>query len=334
MPNLNTSMKDEKTIIANALENIQKITLIQNVNNEWANSSLYDADVSIDGIQFAVEIKKNVTKANYLRILEHLRHIKFSTSKPVLLIGDYVSPTVFHELRKDGFNVLDSSGNCQISEGNLYIYVKGQKQTVANESLDKAFNETGVKLIFYILLDKDNISKSYRMIHTETNLSLGTIKNVVEDLNVRKFVAVASGKRIIMNRKSLINQWQEAYNKVLKPKLFVGKMKFVNNESKRQWNTINLPTDMFWGGESGANALDGYLQPELFTIYSDTSMRDLLKTGRVVPANDGEIFIYRKFWKQNIDNQIAPKLLIYADLMGSGNSRCLEAAQKLIENGI
>ena len=44
--------------------------------------------------------------------------------------------------------------------------------------------------------------------------------------------------------------------------------------------------------------------------------------------------LYQKFWKDNTDEKTAPKILIYADLMGSGNSRCIEAAQRLIENGI
>ena len=30
------------------------------------------------------------------------------------------------------------------------------------------------------------------------------------------------------------------------------------------------------------------------------------------------------------DDQIAPKILIYADLMGTANSRCLEAAQRIL----
>jgi hypothetical protein len=44
--------------------------------------------------------------------------------------------------------------------------------------------------------------------------------------------------------------------------------------------------------------------------------------------------VYQKFWKSYENEKVAPKILIYADLMGSGNSRCIEAAQRLIENGI
>ena len=33
-----------------------------------------------------------------------------------------------------------------------------------------------------------------------------------------------------------------------------------------------------------------------------------------------------------LDDRTVPAILIYADLMGSGNSRCLEAAQRILRN--
>jgi hypothetical protein len=81
---------------------------------------------------------------------------------------------------------------------------------------------------------------------------------------------------------------------------------------------------MYWGGEPGANRINKYLYPGTFEIYSDISAKLLLKTDFAVPKEEDEIKIYRKFWLDNQENNIVPALLIYADLMGSGNSRCLE----------
>ena len=39
-------------------------------------------------------------------------------------------------------------------------------------------------------------------------------------------------------------------------------------------------------------------------------------------------------WKWETENHLAPLILIYADLMGSNNSRCLEAANRLMEYGL
>ena len=39
-------------------------------------------------------------------------------------------------------------------------------------------------------------------------------------------------------------------------------------------------------------------------------------------------------WKWETENHIVPLILVYADLMGSNNSRCLEAANRLMEYGL
>ena len=53
-----------------------------------------------------------------------------------------------------------------------------------------------------------------------------------------------------------------------------------------------------------------------------------------MPNENGEITLYQKFWNDDNDTKVAPKLIIYADLMNSGDSRQIEAAQRLIKNGI
>lgn len=79
---------------------------------------------------------------------------------------------------------------------------------------------------------------------------------------------------------------------------------------------------------------DGYIAPELFTLYTEATQRDLLTTKKLIPAPDGDIWVYQKFWNAQDESHKAPLLIIYADLMGSGDSRCLEAAQRLKEYGL
>ena len=83
-------------------------------------------------------------------------------------------------------------------------------------------------------------------------------------------------------------------------------------------------------GEPAANMRDGYLYPDCFTIYGG-STGVLVKAGLRVDE-DGEIFVYNKFWKKIDLDTTVPAILIYADLMGSGNSRNIEAAQRILEH--
>ena len=43
---------------------------------------------------------------------------------------------------------------------------------------------------------------------------------------------------------------------------------------------------------------------------------------------EGDVSVYQKFWKGNT----MPLILIYADLIGSEDSRCIEAANKLLND--
>lgn len=91
---------------------------------------------------------------------------------------------------------------------------------------------------------------------------------------------------------------------------------------------------MLWGGEPAAALIDNYLTPGNFTLYTERAPATLMKSGEVVPAADGAIAIYKKFWKDDIARETVPPVLIYADLIDSGNSRCIEAAKSIRDNDL
>jgi len=157
---------------------------------------------------------------------------------------------------------------------------------------------------------------------------------VVEELTNGLYVIKTTKGRCLKNKKGLLDTWQTYYNQTLKPKLMVKEMEFVDAESRREWEKIPLPDGVCWGGEGGAYMADHYLIPEQFDIYTDVPSIKLMMTRKLRFEVNGSIKVYQKFWKGGNDEKVAPKILIYADLMGSGNSRCIEAAQRLIENGI
>ena len=114
----------------------------------------------------------------------------------------------------------------------------------------------------------------------------------------------------------------------------IKEMDFVDSESWENWERIILPEGMYWGGEGGAYILNHYMIPEQFDIYTETPSIKLMMTKKVRFQENGRIKLYQKFWKGIWHEKVAPKILVYADLLGSGNSRCIEAAKRLVENGI
>ena len=100
-----------------------------------------------------------------------------------------------------------------------------------------------------------------------------------------------------------------------------------------KWKEINLnQTDglAFWGGETGATLLNGYLQPGIFTIYTNRNWQTF-KNIELIPDENGNVEILEIFWNLQTFKGIPP-LLIYADLMRSGSDRNLEIANIILNN--
>ena len=221
-----------------------------------------------------------------------------------------------------------------IKHGLLCVNVSGQKNTYRNDTKSHALSEGAIKLIYRFLSDKSFIGKAYRTISSETGMSLGSIKNTIEELTNRQFVMHTDKGRKIINEDKLLELWVQAYNQTIRPKLMLRRMSFRTDEMRSNWQEMNLPEGMLWGGDCGANLTDGYLIPGSFDIYTSKPSAMLMTTGMVMPNENGEITLYQKFWNDDNDTKVAPKLIIYADLMNSGDSRQIEAAQRLIKNGI
>ena len=323
-------MVSERELFLDAEKTLINLTRRDDITIRPSNNRRYDTDISIGDVKLVGEVKSYVNNANFNQMLFRLQEIRQTSKLPIMLIVGDISPQNLMKFAEEGFNVLDHAGNCYINIPPLYILITGQKLVKPKETVKKVFNDSAIKLIFYFLLDKSNIAKPYRKIVEETGFSIGTVKNVIEKMTLRHHIIKTSKGRVLMDWRKLLDDWQVAYNQALKPKLFLNKMTLVKPERIKNWKDIKLPQDACWGGESGANLTDGYLIPEIHTIYTGGDSNEIIRTSRILPSSEGEILVYKKFWTGIEENHIAPKILIYADLMGTANSRCLDAAKRIM----
>lgn len=136
----------------------------------------------------------------------------------------------------------------------------------------------------------------------------------------------------MQNKKELLNKWIAAYEEKLKPSLEVGTFRFLNEEDFRNWKNLSLnPNKSWWGGEPAGDLLTNYLRPETLTIYTEETRNELIKNYRLIPDPKGNIRAYKKFWQIDLDEKTAPPLLVYADLLSTNDSRCIETAQKIYD---
>ncbi|OPZ25713.1 MAG: hypothetical protein BWZ00_01789 [Bacteroidetes bacterium ADurb.BinA174] len=130
-----------------------------------------------------------------------------------------------------------------------------------------------------------------------------------------------------------------AYHDVVRPKLLLKKMDYIYPEDFTQWQKNMLyPTDeniTLWGNENAGALLTQQLNPALHTIYTNASWQDVSKNLKLRPAENGRIEILRLPYTINLKDeypaQTVHPLLVYADLMGSSDSRNIETAKLVYE---
>lgn len=328
-------------IIVQSLKSLQGEFGDYDVQAGWEEKTdtdgVFDAVIHIMNVAFTCEIKENITKISFNYMLASLREKARQDPMPCLLLTRYISPILLKECIANGINVLDCMGNFHIlyeKNGRMVFLMSssGKKNNSTKQKRPHLFSKTNLKVIFYFLNNPDNVRKSYREIQEATEVSLGSIQKLIKELIDTHYILVSPNGRFLKNQKELLEQWTINYNQILKPELLLGTMSFHNAEDRNQWRMLQLPEGMYWSGECGVQKMNGYLEPGDFEIYTDIPAAHLLKTKLVKQNPSGEICLYRKFWKANSTNGVVPPVLVYADLMGSGNSRCIDAAQRLLEN--
>lgn len=308
--------------------------LEHNVSSTESKENDYSGTLSIAGLTFSVITRGVLTNSNLPFALKQASRVHAQTNNPVLFVLGYTTPAIMQLLYGKGISVIDYAGNCMIKHGLLCVNVSGLKNTYRIDTKTHTLSESAIKLIYMFLSGKTLIGRSYRDVSRISGQSLGSIKNTIEELTNRQFVMHTDKGRKLINEEQLLDEWTQAFNQIARPKLTLRRMSFRNDEMRKNWQDMNLPEGMSWGGDCGAYLTDGYLMPGSYEIYTSQPSSVLMTTGKVVPNDNGEITIYQKFWNDETEKSIAPKRIIYADLMNGGESRQIEAAQKLINDGL
>lgn len=321
----------KKEIIHIALKNLLKTTGIE---GEWLTEAALDNTLQVDGklklkIQnqdflFSVAVKNEVRQHQ----VEELKFLK-AIDKDFLLIAKYIFPKVKEALHQNKIGYIEANGNIFLKKNKVYLFVDTQK-TIDTEKTqsNRAFTKTGLKVLFYLLQYKDDINLTQRELAKRTDVALGNIPQIIRGLQDTGFLLQLNKRKYIWeNRRELLERWVTEYETTLKPTL--KKEQYIY---QGDWKEVKLNhTTTVWGGEPAADLLTNYLRPERLIIYTQENRHNLMKSYNLIPKAKGDIEVYEMFWKQDSEQQTAPPILIYADLLIEGGKRNKETA-KIIFN--
>jgi hypothetical protein len=252
-----------------------------------------------------------------------------------LLVANYISPPLAEALRAREIQFIDTAGNAFLQAAPLLVWIRGERLSKAGllhqaEGTGRVFQPSGLQIIFALLCQPELITQPYREIAAQTGVAHGTVGWVIPEMIRLNFAAIIQGTRRLLNAELLLKQWVEAYLRTMRPKLLLGRF-----HAKRLTWTTELQAQAYGlvlGGEPAAQRLTRYLQPGTATFYGAGIEPKLILKQQLRPDPQGNIEFLRRFWHFETEEQgVAPLLLVYADLLATGDARCLETAGLLYD---
>jgi hypothetical protein len=279
-------------------------------------------------LTFPIEIKKELKKQNLVQ-LDLYKEI----FPDLIVAADTIYPEVRKILKEKEINYVDVAGNMFLKTPDNFIFIEGnRREEPLNKYKGRLFGKGGTKIIFVLLLDENLLNAPYRDIAKVADTGLGTVTYIMKELDLRGYIInINENEKKLKNKKDLMNKWITGYEDKLKKTLFLGKFRF----NKNDWKNLKFENNKtLWGGEPAADVLTHYLHPQLYTIYTNEETKDLIKKYYLIPDANGNIEVYKKFWNfkdETLNEKTVPQLLIYADLINTGDNRNLETAKLIYE---
>ena len=322
--------------VTTALVNLQRTAQIK---GKWTDIAQNKASNGLNGqIEFVLNqntMKFNAEVKNNLRAINLPLIYKLAKEQaPLIIVADLIFPKIKEELRNHDIAYLEANGNIWLKTDETLLWIDANKiQPVEKDKINRAFTKTGLKVVFDFLLDEALIDAPYREIAQRTDVALGNVNYILNGLKEKGFLLKIDKNRYeLTNKKELLNTWIIKYAEKLKPELEIGTFRFLRDNDFVNWKKLPLKKGKtWWGGEPAGNILTQYLKPAELTLYTLETRNDLIKHYKLIPDPTGNVKVFKKFWQDDDAENIVPPLLVYTDLINTGDHRCIETAEKIYD---
>ena len=287
-------------------------------------------------IRMPVVIRPRIDR---LSAVAALRNLQADLDEQMLVVTDKVSPEMAEQLRANNIPFLDTAGNAYLDLSEVLIYIVGRRQSARSEMPPVRSGSPKQLQVHYALMTRPAlVNATYREIAATAHVALSTVNLAIDDLLARRLlIADTDGSRRFGDWDRMVEEWANQYPVRLKTKL---PSRRYTSDRKDWWKSSDMSRyDAVFSGEVAAAKLTGHLRPARVTIYASSVMPKELIIGERLRADPhGEIEIFQPFWtghpegETNLPNGVAPAVLVYADLLDSGESRNLELARTIRES--
>lgn len=338
-----TTLATEHMLLDTAVEAARELGVVMEIVQREPQLGRARADALVrvkhggQEVLYAVEVRRALHPATLGAALQQLERL----GPQAMLVTDYVTPALADELKARHIAFLDTAGNAYFEQPPLLIWVKGQKLAAkpAAVTVGRAFQPTGLQVLFTLLCNPQAVNRPYRELADMAGVAHGTVGWVMPDLQQLGFVRDLKGKRgtrRLFEVERLLDQWADAYARVLRPRTLLGRYYVPTLEGWKDWPLAEHGA--LWGAEPAAALLTDYLRPGVLTLYADklpgllAARMKFLK--EPAPGHTAVVEVRKRFWNFPGDpahTNVVPPLLVYADLLATGDARCIETARMVYD---
>ena len=159
----------------------------------------------------------------------------------------------------------------------------------------------------------------------------------MRDLQEMRYLTAIRRIRRFNATKRMLDEWTLAYARTLRPKILIGRYRTPTIQDWQDWKIGNEGT--LWGGEPAGALLTGYLKPGTLTLYAKQVPPRMIFDHKLVAdpnqlTEDGIVEFRQRFWNFDVPTNkpnTVPPALVYADLLATGDARCIETARKIYD---
>lgn len=324
----------ERELVERALDTLRKLGIEATIDAKQPQERHLDYAATLrrkgKRLPYLLEVKRTLRPATLGPLVLRLGGL----TPQALLLTEYVTPTMAQLLRDANIAFADTAGNAYIEfAGDLFYVVGNQPERHPRaERLVRAFQPTGLRVIFALLCVPELIALPTRELAARLGVANGTVGRVIADLTHLGFIVRGKQRhRRLYNLSGLLERWVMIYPVQLRPTLLRRRFTADVPEWWKQEKFDGM--NVVLGAEPAANRLTAYLKPGIITLYvrgEPRPLNEIIVRAHLRTDPDGNVEVLDAFWPADfpVDQPgLAPTLLIYADLLATGDARCIETAK-------
>lgn len=257
--------------------------------------------------------------------------LRAAPERPLLLLGPEAHERSAEAFRKTGVFFVDRAGNAFIDSPGIYVDVRGRRAEHRGEPMPakphdvNLFTRRRAQVVFAVLQWPKLLELPIRHVATTAGVSVGQAQSTLTALSDAGFL-LGSDVRRLYDEGRLLDEFVATFPRSIGA---------ARHQREFSGAPLQLPLDQGTPVDvkrSGEAAVPELIRGETATYYIAGFTAKFAAVNRWRGGTRPNIVVRELFWSDPIfDMQVtdrAPSVLVYADLLASGDSREAEAARE------